>query len=1629
METQPVKLIACSLGLGEIPYPLDFNYFHPVFHCEAEDGSRFVAAMRLHITESLDQLIFVDPRSSPDGGEVVNSTGSTILRRKCSYSDFVDPDDILINNGDPGKYEFYKLNKEQIITALLNGYDHQGEISNSLFSPGEERRVAFTSHDPSIIGGGNTILFRLINWLADLGIHVTVYSSNAGAYYPSWLRVIADFRGFTSYSDMCSAITEKIVFLFTMWHIEPMLKAHPHGKQIFHLRQTYEPINYGSSYSSMIAKKPAIEMIESLPIGVVTVSPHLHNWYKSKLGLDSYLVTNGIDLGVFGPETATQSAPSNQRKIISVGNPLHYLKAANVLGDAVYSLAQRRPDLSLLWEIAAGQTCDYNPFEGKPIPPNLTYRVHNGLSPIQMRDFYQSADVFVNPSLYEGFGLPTIEALACGTPVVQADNYGLDQILTDGVNCLQVPLNDAARVSTAVEKILDDPVLRDQLRENGIRISRKYSIFDQFMQFQAVFSEILGITFDHAIVDRISSTLRISQWLDSQPVKMPLVSVVIPSYNQADYLRQALDSLIAQTYLNWEAVVINDGSTDHTDAVLKEYAARDPRIKPYTKQNGGITAALNEGIRRASGEYFSWLSSDDQFYPNKLQALVNAFETLGDDYGLVYGGFDLLYEDTGELASLPLPTPLIRGSEFPEALRFDFIDGTAILVRMKIMRDIDGFNPPYKHTPDMELWMRIASKGYRFYLFNEKVSIRRMHSAQASATDMIYCRYDALWVTHYYLLHYHLLELYRYFDLSSDQGKNDFVRHWVSRVTHTDANVNHPLNQEFYWDWLEEGIKALPPQTQQRIFQDLLKELLNHRSDTYKIDYYIEKCMHAINQPMVYHPITIRFTTEMRDFRYFDRSQDPLIEDFFSYLIDLLIKGGTPLFAQEITHHNVNKAVDNPYKLAHSMVRYLSQFQNRYHDIAWEYRDKAWIPGNSREAIILACNLLFATGAKDFIESYLYDGSKLGKFELINQAETRISKVPPSQKAILRSIFTRRPTEPIFYYWTALILAGEGDYFTALDVVWLIHRLDQGKLDWRMINRMGLWLDSVGKYRPVTRELFIRVSRKLISLSSTDTDFRALLVNIMLCGLRISARGYRWIKDTVRKGVNRNKSFSQFVKASIRARKAPSLKVAITAILPKPVYPLAKNIWHWIKRKSPSSIATSTNQVQSRSQVTTRTFRLRFRRIIPKLRIIFRQHRLLSKMAAGEPLSAEDQNFVHNSISASREFIEELSIQNLNNGAVEQNLVQLIKRLGLNTEQTKKFLNILYDGDPHFDDPYVIDHLNRNPDLLEQIILEKSKDNPIQLRMTLLKNRKFMAFIATYIASTGEGSDECLEQGCLPVPIHFYYPIPDINDLDKRKIWERKNSLAGINFRQEDQLNLLGYLGKRFGKECLWPQTANGDPYHFFTHNGSFSYGCAAGLYCMVREKKPKHLIEVGSGNSSLIISSALQKNKEEMPDYSCEYTIIDPFPRDIIENGLPHLSKLVKERVELVDPALFSVLGENDILFIDSTHSVKAGSDVVFLILDVLPCLAPGTVIHIHDIPLPYEYAKVYFTNPSFRVMWTESYLLQAFLSLNIDYEILLGMGFLMEEHMDKFCQAFPYFDLKQNWANSGSFWIQRKK
>jgi hypothetical protein len=188
----------------------------------------------------------------------------------------------------------------------------------------------------------------------------------------------------------------------------------------------------------------------------------------------------------------------------------------------------------------------------------------------------------------------------------------------------------------------------------------------------------------------------------------------------------------------------------------------------------------------------------------------------------------------------------------------------------------------------------------------------------------------------------------------------------------------------------------------------------------------------------------------------------------------------------------------------------------------------------------------------------------------------------------------------------------------------------------------------------------------------------------------------------------------------------------------------------------------------------------------------------------------------------------------------------------------------------------------------------------------------------------------------------------------------------------------------------------------------------------MIRHFKPRRVIEIGSGMSTVLTAEAIRKN--ELEGRSCLFTAIEPFPAKFLSH-IPGLTELLQTKVQRVPLERFCSLEANDILFIDSSHVVKIGGDVVYEYLEIIPRLKPGVLVHCHDIFLPAEYPKQWvMTN---RIFWTEQYLLQAFLTHNRAFEILLAASFLHLRHPDKLAAAIGSYDPVRVWP--GSFWMRR--
>jgi hypothetical protein len=268
----------------------------------------------------------------------------------------------------------------------------------------------------------------------------------------------------------------------------------------------------------------------------------------------------------------------------------------------------------------------------------------------------------------------------------------------------------------------------------------------------------------------------------------------------------------------------------------------------------------------------------------------------------------------------------------------------------------------------------------------------------------------------------------------------------------------------------------------------------------------------------------------------------------------------------------------------------------------------------------------------------------------------------------------------------------------------------------------------------------------------------------------------------------------------------------------------------------------------------------------------------------------------------------------------------------------------------------------------------------------------------------------------------IYSPIPSLPP-PADQIWKHRTSGLDHLFDADKQLQYLAELRpymnefneaiERFPDFKLW--------------NGLYQAGDAEALYAVVRTVRPRRLIELGSGYSTYVIAAATERNRSEGNPTNA--IAVDPEPRVSLEHVGPNVS-FERRDCRAVPIEEFESLQSGDVLFIDTSHAVKLGSEVNWLLLDVLPRLRSGVHVHVHDVFLPYEYPRYLFEFGSY---FNEQYLLQALLTENERWDVLLGLAFLFKEKSPELLDAIPSLQepvpgLEVLPYVPAAFWIRRR-
>ena len=219
----------------------------------------------------------------------------------------------------------------------------------------------------------------------------------------------------------------------------------------------------------------------------------------------------------------------------------------------------------------------------------------------------------------------------------------------------------------------------------------------------------------------------------------PLISIIIPVYNGENYIKDSINSALNQTYKNIEIIVVDDGSIDNTSNIVKTFSNK---VIYLYKDNGGVSSALNLGIKKSSGKYISWLSHDDLYLNNKIEEQVNELNKLEDKNTIIYSGYEVINENNDLISAIEISQKneyRYLNNGLYAAIMY-YLYGCTLLIPKDVFYKVSLFNEELKYCQDYELWLKIFNNKYKIRYIPKVLVQYRIHKHQDSATkkrDMI----------------------------------------------------------------------------------------------------------------------------------------------------------------------------------------------------------------------------------------------------------------------------------------------------------------------------------------------------------------------------------------------------------------------------------------------------------------------------------------------------------------------------------------------------------------------------------------------------------------------------------------------------------------------------------------------------------------------------------------------------------------------------------------------------------------------------------------------------------------------------------------------------------------------------
>lgn len=502
---------------------------------------------------------------------------------------------------------------------------HSTKIINQDSIASQAVKISYLIKDASVLGGGTKIVFKHIDWLLKLGVDITVYSFSKK---PDWVDTKVKYVLIRS--EMEIKTNSDLYVVFSIFDVPFILNRIPISR-VVHLCQGYEGYHYGRDYDELRSEKHILTKLHAIPVKNISVSFHLVELFNNMFGRKSEYIPNGIDHRIFAFKHFDKN---RERALLFIGNPLHPLKGFSFLAGAV-KMVQNSP--FKIDELKLYIIMGYKPDNIDSIAEQLSselgcsVEIKFKLKSEEVAELTGRVSLVACTSWYEGFSLPLIEAMACGTPVVTTQNLGAQSFCRQDFNSFNVDYGDFNSLAQHLIDIIYQTKDISPILSNAYNTSLDYSEYISARLLVSSFENLLNRKFDPSKTEALLSGYRYDSEELEKPehdFEKPEVSIVIPVYNQIEYTKMCLESLVETIDEKIELVIVDNASTDGTKEFISSFNHNKLIPVPISnEENLGFPKAVNLGIEKANGKYVIIANNDILFTNGWLERMIEAAES------------------------------------------------------------------------------------------------------------------------------------------------------------------------------------------------------------------------------------------------------------------------------------------------------------------------------------------------------------------------------------------------------------------------------------------------------------------------------------------------------------------------------------------------------------------------------------------------------------------------------------------------------------------------------------------------------------------------------------------------------------------------------------------------------------------------------------------------------------------------------------------------------------------------------------------------------------------------------------------------------------------------------------------